>query len=883
WGTAAAFLDGDFALDAKDSAILAGSPGLSAWGAAGAVFDDFAAVEGVLDPVESRSAAKGFVAARARAARAADVIPDRFRVDSEMQVWSGPRSEWEFSRVRGAGWLERRGVLLGPATLRIPSVPEGGLFEALFERAGREGRTLRIRASRREGRLLLEAVPEGGAAVRAEGDAPPADSLSLSWGDGSVRLAAVGREIAAVKASPPPATRLSVRLSGRFRPEPPSLDAEWAFDEIFARAPADWWTPSGNWEVTSRWACEPELNFFSASGPRLSLAATKASFGPDVSVRVSLAPRMQVRRYPGYGYPIHAGIGIGVQGLDPGSGYTLFWGGTDLPTALYRRDRLLASTEELRVPALRGQWRTILDQIHKAWFTLDVDVCGGRIRVLCDGRKILEADDPEPLPAGRVALWSAGGEMSFARVRVLGRPAEAAVPPAPPLPLPPAAPGARKSLSFDFRNSPGECAPSAEEGAAIRVEPAGLVVSNPRPGGAFALSLLGSPFDAAAAPRLRFRANLPPNLSLALTGECRGLPFAFPLAGEVPHGQRAVLGDMIVEEGAGGSRWRRGDIGGRLRRVFPSGPLPVDRLEIRAIDPAPAVFAGIAANRLGSSWTLEALEIGGEAVLDAQPRPGRVLVGGVDATGPRTDFPAIRNLGGPDGYRVLPQLGEGNEPETFVRLVARRLGASGAAEIDAGPVDARRFPALLVSHRFDEGFRADLLVAVGERELPIAFHGGVRDRWMDPNDQPVSFAFEIPASEGRFAPALLDLERLLRDWEPPLARRVLLSDTARKKNDPRAGSLDVDRVARVLSIRAGEDPDIRIEGVDGPIETAWAEGLSAKAPDAFAKAKAAPALSEAAGSAPGPGDYSLFVRPAGSKALPARVPVRIRAAGGARP
>ena len=60
-----------------------------------------------------------------------------------------------------------------------------------------------------------------------------------------------------------------------------------------------------------------------------------------------------------------------------------------------------------------------LNGFHRHWFHVRTEKMGGRITMYVDGQKVLEYDDPAPLAAGKIGLWSAQGNgMMVARVRV---------------------------------------------------------------------------------------------------------------------------------------------------------------------------------------------------------------------------------------------------------------------------------------------------------------------------------------------------------------------------------------------------------------------------------------------------------------------------------
>jgi hypothetical protein len=59
-----------------------------------------------------------------------------------------------------------------------------------------------------------------------------------------------------------------------------------------------------------------------------------------------------------------------------------------------------------------------LDLWNGAWHTFEITANGGKFVIHCDGRMILQYDDPSPIRRGHVGLQSKAGEVSFRNIRL---------------------------------------------------------------------------------------------------------------------------------------------------------------------------------------------------------------------------------------------------------------------------------------------------------------------------------------------------------------------------------------------------------------------------------------------------------------------------------
>jgi hypothetical protein len=207
----------------------------------------------------------------------------------------------------------------------------------------------------------------------------------------------------------------------------------------FSKAPSDWRVASGIWTVTNRWQCDPRWSFFSgyslshqersmtsaeqALPADLKLQAVlwnKRLFDDNVVVEFFAGMKMLRRRGSRYQYARDINCTLSADGKDLSSGYSFLFGGFDNDhSAILRKGKEVkrtASSESHRIPRRSN--------IHHRWFYIRAERKGPKLHFTVDGGRVvdLEYTDPDPLPGGRVAIWTWDCGIMISRVRVSGRP-----------------------------------------------------------------------------------------------------------------------------------------------------------------------------------------------------------------------------------------------------------------------------------------------------------------------------------------------------------------------------------------------------------------------------------------------------------------------------
>ncbi|GAH44853.1 unnamed protein product, partial [marine sediment metagenome] len=95
------------------------------------------------------------------------------------------------------------------------------------------------------------------------------------------------------------------------------------------------------------------------------------------------------------------------------SGYSFVLGGwKNSKSAILRNGEIVAEAADVVLPTDTGV------KLWRGWSRVRTERLGNRIRFWVDGEPILEYTDPDPLPGGRVALWSFHSGLMLGRVRL---------------------------------------------------------------------------------------------------------------------------------------------------------------------------------------------------------------------------------------------------------------------------------------------------------------------------------------------------------------------------------------------------------------------------------------------------------------------------------
>jgi hypothetical protein len=357
----------------------------------------------------------------------APVLPRYFQDDPTMRSWARLAAEY---RVAGAGYWHRArlagdqqitwrrtGAPLEQGQLILALCADGEDFASgyrmtadfgaggadaaivsVFERERRAGGTVmrlggagleKLSLAREAGRLVVRS----GARVVLE--AP--DTLKLRGG------------------------RAGARALGGWRLRISELETVGAslLDEVFARAPVNWETLTGTWEVSSRWKCDPEFTWMLGRRRRgVARADLKRPLSGDFQVDAHFAVAMAERCAPFYDFTTNLTLSLSPDPRRPVEGYVFAFGGIDVPSRILRRGKVVAEGDGLIRPNARAGGGG--GGIHSHWFHVRLIRKGSRLALIGDGEKLCDFTDPEPLAgAGHLSLWTRGDNgVTLARFRL---------------------------------------------------------------------------------------------------------------------------------------------------------------------------------------------------------------------------------------------------------------------------------------------------------------------------------------------------------------------------------------------------------------------------------------------------------------------------------
>lgn len=201
------------------------------------------------------------------------------------------------------------------------------------------------------------------------------------------------------------------------------------YDYTFSSAPTDWRIQSGIWAMTNRWSCAPGWSWFGGWSDEVAAIWNKRKFSGDVSVQFYFGFKMEssgtFNRFTGeyrwWEYPADAGITIGGDGTNLSSGYSFVIGANDNQhTMLMRGSEVVADTrapEALLSDYVDGT-EDMDNRVHRRWWYARIDKIGSRVLCYLDNKLLFSYDDPEPLGAGKIALWTYKNGIMLSRVQI---------------------------------------------------------------------------------------------------------------------------------------------------------------------------------------------------------------------------------------------------------------------------------------------------------------------------------------------------------------------------------------------------------------------------------------------------------------------------------
>lgn len=533
--------------------------------------------------------------------------------EESMATWASPGAFW---RPDDKGVLWHSGDFYGDASVRL-ALPHGEATPSGFLAMGADGLDpssgyqLLLRPG---GATQAHLQLAWGGKVVAEGTGPwggaDGDRTLRLWRDGDFIAGALGSGTAVVYRDASPLEGTKVAAGRALPPAPASLEAETpnVLDCAFSRAPTEWWTGRGAWEVTQRWPCDRRWSFFGGMESEAPILWTKRSFTGDITVEAWVAMHMDDPDDDavGYRHPSDLNLSFCTDGRELSSGYSfLFGAAANTCTRILRGEQVVAETPGLR---MEKPDRHNFAAFHRHWFHLRAEKRKDRIRFFVDGLPAGEYVDPNPLPGGQVAFWTCRNGLLIARTRIWYQKESGLEP----LPVPAVTPAALTRDAWDVSTTaPVTLASSFERGtegwAAEAGEAPVLALDSvgashgtrclravSRGSGGLTLFCGARFFDAVRFPIVRFDYRVPDRVKLSLYFYVGRKRFAIRLSG--PSGPDPGVEEIAAVPGfTADGTWRTAqvDLLAALRRHFPGAArIPVQEL----------CFASTGINYLGAGF-----------------------------------------------------------------------------------------------------------------------------------------------------------------------------------------------------------------------------------------------------------------------------------------
>ncbi len=780
--------------------LVGGRVGLWSSGAAPARFDDVRVEALELAPEEFLKGGPEWALAARRWWLAPPSLPAYFRNDRTMQSWA--RIEDEYALAGGGywhraalcgdqeiAWKSPNGARLASGQLILALAADGQDFNSGYRLVAdlgpAAGGDALLTLFEKDRRAAGAVVPLGGAGLGSLGFSRECGRLLARVGSRTVLSTPDTLRIASGRAG--------ARALGGWRLDREALSTSGAglLDEVFARAPVEWRMISGDWEVASRWKCDPEYTWMlGRARKQLARMDLKRPVNGDFQLDLHFAVGMAERPGPFYDAPVNLTVTLSPDPADPAAGYAFAFGGPDEPSRILRAGKPVASGDVLLRTTRRSPDGGFL---HSHWYGLRIVRQGARLAFWGDGEKLAEFADPAPVAgAANLAILTRGDNGAVvSRVRI-----EAAAPLGArrspfdaKAPATLAAPAALPGELAAFRNRDGT------NGAMLAADPKGgrLRLVTPEAGGTFAAAC--SPaggIDLARTGWLEFDWRTSPGARVNLYLVRDGVFYRARLTGPAarPGGRYNIrhLGDAAgARSGSAEPQHFRLDLASALAAAAPE--LPDRRIEeIRIgnyeVEDA-ALLEGFTGNRAGdwvelSGWRLAAApgaDLGVALVSNAQvrargPLPPRLIEPApLDFDDFERDLGGWESFGGIDGAQLVRDDSKPAPDGGRWCLLAenQRCGGTMGSTARARSLDVRRYPLLSFDYCIEPNTTINLLLytARGRHEIEMT----------DPDGGAIRIG-SVPGArdDGKWHRATVDLQAVLANRGATIVRNLGFAD-----------------------------------------------------------------------------------------------------------
>jgi hypothetical protein len=749
-GRVAAYLDGNRILEypgggSKADGLIAGKAGLFVQSGSGAWFDDVFIQS--IQELPGQTLKRPFGPAEKSNA---DFSDKRFATDGQMRGWAHPRALWD-EGSDGLHWFGTE--LFNDFKFKWKSAsrpPVQATVAFLCQRGNRNSGYL-FEWNSGQARLLHK----GKVLAQGKADGPSLRSLSAAAQNGKLSVKAAGISLQAKLNGPVSGTIAASlgRTYGWHLGRPDWRDAvqltsshlkQYAFDS----APTAWLPVTGSWQSTNRWACVPRWSFFGGRGRENAIIWNKRRIEGDFDLEVAFAPMEGSTQRMHFSFPITLNISFAADGKTLDSGYNLVFGTVDLPSQLFRKDKLIASNEKFMVPGLRLQRQPLYQSVTVKWQLVRIRRKGGSITISAKrfglqgedyGYQLLfEFADSSPLTGDRFAFWTWGKNgMAVAKVRL------------------------------SYAGSPGT---AISQGIGSQGKDASHQV------------IRKGPLNPAKEGRLKFRCQISPSQNLGLFIRRRRELGQFILCGSESYRAGAIpLGRLDIKAD---DKWHdvTVDIHAAIKKACPDdSDREIDEIFIGSPLNTVQEIGGIGVNRLDAKCNVTEVSFSLPAASQSAaelPPPVIAIHGRVPLNDFESGLGEWQTHGGTDGALLWRDPSDASKGKYSLRLWNLEIGGPAGARITRTPFNARLFPRIQFDYRFPFDLEQNLVVRSGRHTFEIRLTG-------TDNSWPL-IANPFITTDGKWHTASIDLEAALRPYfavnAPIPVDEILLADSRRMGN-----------------------------------------------------------------------------------------------------
>jgi len=307
-------------------------------------------------------------------------VADFFQREDKMAEWSRGRFLWELHGNASA-------------SLKPPVFGDRGVVFGSWKE-----RSTRLRVNLAEGASATIALSDDKVVIDASIGGRSAQKVlsrrddAAVWARGNAVCVGAEAVVASEDASEPSGPLQVELLEGKWPDVIRPVGANMR-DITFSRAPAGFVPVSGEWKVSSRWRCSPELTWYAGAGDPAH-AVYRHTLEGDGAVALSFAHGMTARNAPFYNWPMGMVIALSPDPIDPFAGVAFVAQGLTGPSALYVAGEKAAEDASLFTQSSdAARMQETFSRIHHRWEVVRMERRGSRIAVTQDGGKPVAAEN----------------------------------------------------------------------------------------------------------------------------------------------------------------------------------------------------------------------------------------------------------------------------------------------------------------------------------------------------------------------------------------------------------------------------------------------------------------------------------------------------------